>query len=777
MNDSGVIDVADAVYLLTYLFASGLPPASPFPDCGEDTTGDALDCLGPLSACSPPFSGSIFLAREYAVGGQPSGVALGDFNSDGHIDAVSSNSSDSSFSPHTVSVLLGAGDGTFADQVQSSLGADNPVSISIGDFDGDGELDVITPNSSTSPGMTGSLSVLRGYGDGTFAAALQFSSSGYPRVVALGDLDNDGAIDAVTNSWTSINVFLGLGDGSFVFAGSHSLNGGVGSVVLADLNDDGDVDSVVSVGSATSSTVEVLIGNGDGTFASQVPYALDLTESVFGVAELTGDSSLDVIAANYDEIKVFPGNGDGTLSAVIESLGSGGTSSVSSYLTRLALGDLDGNGHFDLVTTRFDGVSPWVYSFAGNGDGTFDTPISQNPGAWPASPSLGDVDENGDLDVVVVNTGYSSKSILPLLGNGDGSLAANRVYPFSTPDYYMSSFSLGDIDNDGIVDALFTSKGEPGEQPPIPGEITLLAGVADGTFESESSQILASFPAAATLADFNSDGFVDAVTLNAIFPPSGRISSLLGDGTGLFQELSSLGSLPPAYPLAIHAGDINNDGMLDVVTTSSDEATSFLGNGDGTFILESTVWVGAEPVNFSLGDIDNDGNLDIATANYAASTLSFALGNGDGSFEQPSIQYVVAFDPRSVLLADLNGDGNLDAISGNASGSCSVLLGLGDGLFATPIGYDVVVTYGFYPNIALGDVNGDSSLDLLLVQPFSVSLMLGDGVGAFGAVQRFGVGVYSEWIEVADLDLDGNLDAITGGRFGSSVLLNQRLSP
>jgi hypothetical protein len=245
------------------------------------------------------------------VGPTPLSVAAGDFDHNGALDLVTANSNG------TVSVLMGNGGGSFRPRIDVTVGADARAVV-VGDFNGDGRLDVAAAQQ-----LSHSVSVLLGHGDGTFAPPRAFDASGQdltfsPVSMAVGDVNGDGRADLVINMTggldsviAQLGVLLGNGDGTFraPILESPGMTGGDGDVALADFNNDGRLDVAVGGQADIPHGLTVNTGNGDGTFG--VPFQSPQTFSTggndpFGVAaaDLNGDGLVDLVAANSSSSSV-----------------------------------------------------------------------------------------------------------------------------------------------------------------------------------------------------------------------------------------------------------------------------------------------------------------------------------------------------------------------------------------------------------------------------------------------------------------------------------------
>jgi hypothetical protein len=357
-------------------------------------------------------------------------------------------------------------------------------------------------------------------------------------------------------------------------------------------------------------------------------------------------------------------------------------------------GDIDGDD-FNFVSERLGRTYPWMLY-----------PSAVFPaGTAPNAVTLGDVNNDSALDIIVVNTLDDNVSVM--LGDGRGSFQSQ--YRFTTGRNPVV-VALGDVNGDGVLDAIVANGRSD--------DISVLLGNGDGSFQTQQRFSAGNRPHSIGLGDINADGILDVVVTNY---SSNDGSALLGNGDGSFQTQQRFNT--GGYPCSMALGDMNSDGMLDMIVANwfDDDVSVLLGNGNGSFQAQQRFSAGRSPKFVALGDTNADGILDVVVANQSSDNVSVLLGNGGGSF-QVQQRFSSGNGPGSIALGDINGDGMLDVVATNGmSDDISVLLGNGEG------GYRVQYRYstGSVPRfVALGDVNNDRMLDVVVTIASGVSVLL-----------------------------------------------------
>jgi uncharacterized protein (TIGR03437 family) len=692
-NPTGEYDATSAEDAVNQICPNGVEPAGTRPPTSaRQRAASQLSAPAPSGSAAGPF-------------------AYGDFNGDGILDVASSHSGD-------VTVDLYQSGGNVLSSTTYTVSSSTTADIIAADFNGDGILDLAVIVA-TDLGVPGSVAILLGKRDGTFGSPANFPAGPNPLYFAAGDFNGDGKLDLAVASQGvfltggnatpgSVAILLGKGDGTFSAPVNYNVGNFLDSIVATDLNGDGNADlAVLDTQGATEGVLWVLLGNGDGTFRS--PGASTPTGTGFqgslAYADLNHDGKEDILAVSqpYSLLSVLLGNGDGTFQP------------FQSYITAAQPSDVGVVPLQDGNTALFtgDAITDKVLLIFAASDGSVSTPPVQivGPGASSAVVTA-DLNGDGKPDIVLSET-------IPVFP-GVGPTASGAVYvllnlgngQFATPVPYLNGSSpvatvVADVNNDGKPDLI--AEDATG--------IDVLLGKGDGTFSAPQASAVSSGQPGLAVADFNSDGKLDVAFLTA----SG-VSILPGNGNGTFGAATNL---PPPnsnsnfMPSAIVAGDFNGDGKPDLAVGYSNpndllQASSIvllLGKGGGTFQSPVNISVPAGVVTLSAGDINNDGKLDLIANIISANSeqLAVLLGKGDGTFQAPAL-INTATSGTSVVIADLNGDGNPDLVLGDQV-EATFMLGNGDGTFQTETQFPSGPNPGY---IAVADLLGDGKPDFVI---------------------------------------------------------------
>jgi len=653
--------------------------------------------------------------------------------------------------------------------------------VAIADFNEDGRLDVAVN------ARNGNFTLRLGDGVGGLGALTMTShTTTTSSSIVSGDLNQDGHLDLVLayGPAASVCVYLGWGNGMFGTRTDYPAPGGTQSVTLGDFNEDGNLDvAATTAGIDAAGWVCVWMGQADGTLAGRLDLYNDDIPMELVAADINDDGHGDLIYSDRyaaGTLRIYPGHGDGSFGALLWC-------AAFLYPTGVASADVNGDGHADCIVANTDDFSIMVN--LGHGDGTFSW-LRYEVGGRPRAVAIGDFNGDGQPDMAVADYAdhYAAggNAVTILLNTGTGGFVRFADLPVTSNP---NAIQTGDLNGDGHLDLVLTCQADP--------LLVALFGHGDGTFGVPSFGVGAS-PTALAAGDFNGDSRPDVVTVNEYDATLSLRLGLVGR-----EFAPRVDHAIPAYPGGVTTGDLNHDGLVDVVVAGGGIVSVFTGDGAGNLGVRADFAVVGGTRTPQLADLDHDGNIDLVVAHPYNSFVSLLLGNGAGGLASP-ITLATPSETRAVQTADFNADGLPDLVTANyAAGSISLFLNLGGG-FAPPVnspsgtgpwdlatgdidqdgkldlavannlGQSVSIFRGDglggltrladvtgirYPQgVALLDANHDTRLDLVVTRGNMALVHYGDGLGTFTLPEYYGAGIYPRGLTVADFDMDGEPD-------------------
>jgi len=596
-----------------------------------------------------------------------------------------------------------------------------------------------------------------------FRSPRSFDTEREPHGVAAADLNDDGFTDLAVsnhgNRWVSI-LLAAL------------------DLAIDDFNHDNIFD--IAVACESTGTVSVLLGNGaagvgDGTYPPRADYAAGSGASSVAADDFDGDGDIDLAVAcsSIDSVAFLKGNGDGTFQGPVRyAVGLPGAAPKDIFCFFANEDTLP-----DLAVTCSGEDSVAVLD--GLGGGAFAAPRKYVSGAEPWGITGGDFNGDDIIDLATANRSGSTASIF--IGNGaggvgDGTFQAALTNGAGNGAWYIQT---GDVNNDGVDDLAVSSA--------YTDLLILLAGVGDGTFSPAVSLDVGDDPAGVAIAQLNGDPYADiAVASRYSDDVSIVAANPTGDGTMIVKKDYDVGK----SPWALLTGDVNEDGILDILASDAQEmaVTILLGAGSdstwsGTFLSPESYSAGDWINSMALADLNEDDILDIVTSNRGTNDMTVLIGNGiggvgDGTF-QPPVSYPAGQWNRKIVVLDFNGDDILDAFYGGfLSNTITMFMGngvagVGDGTFTL---LDSLATGNRPQCIAVEDYDGDGILDLavVLADDNNMSIRIGGGTGGvwdstFAAAVTYPIGNYPTYMEAGDLDGGGVLDIVTADMMSDQI--------
>jgi hypothetical protein len=498
-------------------------------------------------------------------------------------------------------------------------------------------------------------------GSGHFSAGQTFEEAN-SRDVALGDLNGNGRLDAIFANANGNTVWFNNGDGTFSDSGQSLGQFDSFAVALADLNDNGRLDAFFANGVGGPDTV--WFNDGSGLFSDSGQRLGAGWSDGVALGDLNGNGFVDAfIASSFPEPNlVWLNDGNGTFSDSLQRLGVAASNGV-------ALGDLNGNGLPDIFIARNGPDTVWFNA----GDGIYVDSDQILGSSLSLALALADLDGDGDLDAVVVQD--STPSLVIYFNQGGAQGGVQGIYlpgPQAIGGDLATDVALGDLNGNGHLDIFLTRHiGRPSQ-----------VWYNDGTGSfTDSDQSLTSNSQAVALADFDGDGDLDAVVADDdVVRLLWNMGGTQGGTEGIFTDSGQ--SLATALSLDMAVGDLDGDGDLDVVVATMNGGILTWINQGGA---QGGVWGQLEPSDFpagptgnrqvALGDLDGDGDLDIFVARSGGNMVWLNQGGQQGGTEglfADSGQQLGDLFSEDVALGDVDGDADLDVVVANFDGPTQV---------------------------------------------------------------------------------------------------------
>lgn len=622
-------------------------------------------------------------------------------------------------------VLLTIAGGGFADELPTNLPAFANTRWHFGDVDGDGRTDAVAATE-----FVTTVPVYLGDGDGTFTQTASVELAEFRREAVLGDVDGDGIDDLVASyeDTPRLRVVFGARVSPFSTFVDATAPQRAEPALVDDIDGDGHAD-IVSITDALQ--VDVIRGLGGGTFAP--PISEPFTQVVRVVAgDHDGDGDAELAIVDDAAVRIADVSA-GTLTTIAD---------LDTLLGDAVWADVDEDGDDDLfvgdaggsfsrialLESQAGAPEPLVEAFRGNGPAGF------------RAPTPLDVDRDGHVDVVF---GVPFQPWLHVArGRGDGAF-----------DDHLAGclwFDVGDVDEDGRLDVVTI------ERVPLDGwRVLLHRGAFGRTFEpAEQIEQSLSLELDLCLGDVDGDGHLDIVFTDQPNSVDGRLTVLLGDGTGAF----TLGDrVLLDDPRNVQCADLDDDGGAELIV-----------GGEGTRVFTwtpgaglSLSWTDADtPWTRTpfVADVDGVAPLDLIVTFQGGLFAEVYLGVGALDFAAPiqaPLQVVSA-------VADVTGDGVADLLGFLPNGGpFSLFAGSGDGTFT----FQSTLDLPFSPNnVALGDVDGDGLVDLATFSLARFGVALGVPGGGFApGVELPQLPVRSSASQLVDIHDDGGPALVLGG--------------
>ncbi|MBN8571781.1 MAG: T9SS type A sorting domain-containing protein [Ignavibacteria bacterium] len=726
-----------------------------------------------------------------------------DINTDGKQDLVTANQNLNGISILLNTTVINSSTPSFSAQTDFATGT-APHSVSAGDINGDGLLDLAAVNTTSATASVFLNTTTPGASTPTLSTKTDFATGTNPYSVVLKDMNGDGKVDMVCSNQTgnSIGVFIntttpGASTPTFGAMTAFTTPAGPTHLAVADFNGDGLLDVVVPNNTAASISVffnTTTVGSSTPTFGTRADFTAGTTVWSVATGDFNLDGKIDIACANRGASSVSYFLNTTTTGAATPSFSAKTELAVGSTPLGVGLGDMNNDGKPDILNAARGAAqfSVFLNNTSPNASSlTLLTRTDNTTASQPYFPIIADFNGDGKKDVAVnCGTGNAISVFINTtdLSNLAPSFSAKTDYITSI---YPISIATADLNGDGKLDLLSTNYNSTSVSVFMN---TVTPGASSPSFGAKTDFTGFFLPYSVKPADFNCDGKVDIV-----------IIEYTGNQASILLNTTPIGSLTPTFtaktsfagnssPLSASIADFNGDGKPDFCfvnyfggTVSVYLNTTTPGASTPSFTSPTLLGAGTSPYASTTSDYNGDGKPDIAISNSGSGTVyvylnTTAPGSSTPTFSNTS--FTALSSPRGIGSADFNGDGKQDLAVGNLNtNAISVFFNSTAPGASTPVftQTDITVT-GNSSSVGLGDLNGDGKPDIAAVSQtldlFSVLLNTttpGSSTPTFSAPTDFATVQNPFFAVIKDVNNDGKPDMITGNSSAPnaiSVFLN-----
>jgi hypothetical protein len=657
-------------------------------------------------------------------------------------------------------------------------------SISSGDVDNDGDIDVLIAGEGSSSSLNTKLYLNNGSGIFTLSSTIMDQVTDAESKLA--DIDGDGDLDAILAGWTisangMLKTYINDGNGTFSIGQTLNLLSWRSEIEIGDVDNDGDLDFFILgvLGQTSTIATDLYLNNGLGSYSLDTQNTFeDLNNGAISCVDTDGDGDLDVIFTGQNSSGISKSNIYLNNSSGLFTLDPNSTTIAGAHFGEHAVGDIDSDGDDDLIITGLSSVlSTSLTQVYRNNGGVFTLDVNQSISpVYYSSIEMFDVDGDAALDFVICGQ-ISNNNVGTELYYNDGNGSFNRVSGTPIPEVQFGATAISDVDSDGDLDIFISGESDFG----FISQLFLNQGNNVYT-TNQIAPFIKVKNSSAEFFDGDGDGDQDLIVIGTNSSLIATSTIYLNDGNGNF-TVDMANTIEPLINGDIAIGDLNSDGFLDIIAAGSNGTLRvtkmYMNNGAGIFTLVSPdPFTGISSGDLSLADVDNDSDLDLFTTGYQQAginnTAKLYLNDGTGIFSLNTGSIFYPVDASSNDFGDIDDDGDLDLIvTGRASGNLpttTIYINDGTGTFSLDL-INAIENVNF-GSVKFADFDNDGDQDIVICGrkedlSYTTLLYSNNGIGEFSVLSGLVLApVTSSDIVVADLNNDSKIDFVLLGNDG-----------